>query len=64
MPELAGFGALTLVCPPGLAGRVVAACGRGERRRRLLPARLTVSFVLAPALLGPARFECPSTGVR
>ncbi|MGP4090585.1 transposase domain-containing protein, partial [Streptomyces sp. KR55] len=28
----------------------MAACGRGERRRRLLPARLVVYFVLGLAL--------------
>nr|WP_308407538.1 transposase domain-containing protein [Streptomyces olivochromogenes] len=28
--------------PPGLMDRVVAACGRGEQRRRLLPARSVV----------------------
>ncbi|WP_443062360.1 transposase domain-containing protein [Streptomyces sp. NBC_00457] len=27
---------------PGLVDRVVAACGRAEHRRRLLPARLVV----------------------
>ncbi|MFK8844213.1 transposase domain-containing protein [Streptomyces sp. Ac-502] len=32
------------------------ACGRAERRRRLLPARLTVCFVLALALFSPAPY--------
>ncbi|WP_328349425.1 MULTISPECIES: transposase domain-containing protein [unclassified Streptomyces] len=40
--ELSGLGLLTWVCRPGLVDRVVAACGRAEHRRRLLPARLVV----------------------
>lgn len=36
--------------------RVVAACGRVEQRRRLLPARLVVYFVLALALFSPASY--------
>ncbi|QDN72986.1 hypothetical protein FNV66_53010 [Streptomyces sp. S1D4-14] len=42
--------------PPGLVDRVVAACGRSEHRRRLLPARLVVYFVLALALFSPAPY--------
>ncbi|WP_405655046.1 transposase domain-containing protein [Streptomyces sp. NBC_00019] len=34
----------------------MAACGRGEQRRRLLPARLVVYFVLALALFSPAPY--------
>jgi hypothetical protein len=56
VPELAGVGVLTWVYPPGLVDRVVAACGRTEERRRLLPARLTVYFVLALALFSPAPY--------
>jgi Transposase DDE domain. len=44
------------VYPPGLVDRVVAACGRSEHRRRLLPARLVVYFVLALALFSPAPY--------
>ncbi|KUN36794.1 transposase [Streptomyces olivochromogenes] len=47
---------LTWVYPPGLVDRVVAACGRSEHRRRLLPARLVVYFVLALALFSPAPY--------
>lgn len=36
------------VYPPGLVDRVVAACGCAEQRKRLLPARLVVYFVLGP----------------
>lgn len=54
--ELSGLGLLTWVYRPGLVDRVVAACGRGEQRRRLLPARLVVYFVLALALFSPAPY--------
>src|SRR5436190_5627602 len=56
VPELAGLGVLTWVYPPDLVDRVVAACGRAEQRRRLLPARLVVYFVLALALFSPAPY--------
>lgn len=39
---------------PGLVDRVVAACGRAERR--LLPARLVVYLVLALAVFSPAPY--------
>ena len=54
--ELSGLGLLTWVYRPGLVDRVVAACGRAEHRRRLLPARLVVYFVLALALFSPAPY--------
>ncbi|WP_181647086.1 IS4 family transposase [Streptomyces sp. WAC00263] len=54
--DLSGLGLLTWVYPPGLVDRVVAACGRAERRQRLLPARLVVYFVLALALFSPAPY--------
>lgn len=54
--EVSGLGLLTWVYPPGLVDRVVAACGRVERRRRLLPARLVVYFVLGLALFSPAPY--------
>ncbi|MEV4502547.1 transposase domain-containing protein [Streptomyces klenkii] len=56
VPELSGLGLLTWVYPPGLVDRVVAACGRTEERRRLLPARLVVYFVLGLALFSPAPY--------
>ncbi|MEK8173618.1 IS4 family transposase [Streptomyces sp. M19] len=56
MSDLSGLGLLTWVYPPGLVDRVVAACGRTEQRRRLLPARLTVYFVLGLALFSPAPY--------
>lgn len=54
--DLSGLGLLTWVYPPGLVDRVVAACGRVEQRRRLLPARLVVYFVLGLALFSPAPY--------
>ena len=54
--ELSGLGLLTWVYRPGLVDRVVAACGRAEHRKRLLPARLVVYFVLALALFSPAPY--------
>ncbi|MEU3545217.1 IS4 family transposase [Streptomyces paromomycinus] len=56
VPELTGLGVLTWLYPPGLVDRVVAACGRSEQRRRLLPARLTVYFMLGLALFSPASY--------
>ncbi|MGD6747645.1 IS4 family transposase [Streptomyces sp. BH106] len=56
MSDLSGLGLLTWVYPPGLVDRVVAACGRSEQRRRLLPARLVVYFVLGLALFSPAPY--------
>src|SRR6266540_133585 len=41
------LGALTSTFPPELVDRVVAQTGRAEQRRRLLPARVVVYFVLA-----------------
>lgn len=44
------MGLLTRVCPRELVDEVVARTGRKERRVRLLPARLTVYYVLALTL--------------
>jgi hypothetical protein len=44
------FGLLTAFCSPELVDRVVAECGRQERRRRLLPARLVVYALLLMCL--------------
>ncbi|MFF4978183.1 IS4 family transposase [Streptomyces sp. NPDC001083] len=54
--DLSGLGLLTWVYPPGLVDRVVAACGRSEQRRRLLPARMVVYFVLGLALFSPGPY--------
>jgi hypothetical protein len=49
------IGVLTRTYPPALVDRVLAACGRVERRHRLLPARLVVYYVLA--LLAGVAYE-------
>ena len=51
------LGVLTATFPPGLVDQVVAASGRGERRARLLPARLVVYYVLAMTLFSSASYE-------
>jgi hypothetical protein len=51
------LGALTSSFPPELVDRVVEQTGRAEQRRRLLPARVVVYFVLALALYGQAAYE-------
>jgi hypothetical protein len=48
---------LTRVFPPDLVDRVVAEAGRGERRQRLLPARVVVYYVLALALFAECSYE-------
>jgi Insertion element 4 transposase N-terminal/Transposase DDE domain len=64
-PELAGvgirdqvaLGALTATFPPELVDEVVAATGRTEQRRRLLPARVMVYYALALALFAGVGYE-------
>src|SRR5215218_788418 len=51
------LGALTHTFPPELVDRVVEQTGRAEQRRRLLPARVVVYFVLALTLYGHAAYE-------
>jgi hypothetical protein len=51
------IGVLTRVFPPEVVDAVIAEAGRGERRRRLLPARVVVYYVLAMALFGDASYE-------
>jgi hypothetical protein len=51
------LGALTHTFPPEVVDRVVAQTGRAEQRRRLLPARVVVYFVLALALYSHAAYE-------
>jgi Insertion element 4 transposase N-terminal/Transposase DDE domain len=51
------LGALTSTFPPDLVDRVIEQTGRAEQRRRLLPARVVVYFVLALALYGHAAYE-------
>jgi Insertion element 4 transposase N-terminal/Transposase DDE domain len=51
------LGALTSTFPPELVDQVIAQTGRAEQRRRLLPARVVVYFVLALALYSHAAYE-------
>ncbi|MBV8998216.1 MAG: IS4 family transposase [Solirubrobacterales bacterium] len=51
------IGVLTRVFPPELVDGVVAQAGRGERRHRLLPARVVVYYVLALALFADCSYE-------
>jgi hypothetical protein len=51
------LGALTHTFPAELVDQVLAQTGRAEQRRRLLPARVVVYFVLALALYGQAAYE-------
>jgi Insertion element 4 transposase N-terminal/Transposase DDE domain len=57
IPDRIALGALTSTFPPELVDRVVQETGRAEQRRRLLPARVVVYFVLALALYGHAAYE-------
>ena len=47
LPDRVSVGALTRAFPPELVDRIVATTDTRELRRRLLPARLVVSLVLA-----------------
>src|SRR5437660_55438 len=49
-PREFSFGLLTAFCSPELVDRVLAECGRQERRCRLLPARLVVYALLLMCL--------------
>ena len=51
------LGVLTTVFPPDLVDEVVARHGRLERRRRLLPSRLVVYFVLGLCLFARESYE-------
>lgn len=51
------IGLLTRVFPPAVVDAAVAAAGRGEVRSRLLPARVTVYYVLAMCLFSGQGYE-------
>ncbi|MCA1699074.1 MAG: IS4 family transposase [Actinobacteria bacterium] len=51
------IGVLTRVFPPGVVDRVIAECGRTERRQRLLPARVVVYYVLGLGLYSSSSYE-------
>jgi transposase IS4-like protein len=50
LPDRIAIGVLTKTFPPELVDRVTARTGRGEQRRRLLPARMVVYYTLAMSL--------------
>jgi Insertion element 4 transposase N-terminal/Transposase DDE domain len=57
LSDRVAIGVLTRTYPPVLVDRVLAECGRVERRHRLLPARLVVYYVLALALFAGVAYE-------
>src|SRR6266540_3415726 len=50
LSDRVAIGALTATFPPELVDRVLAQTGKREQRRRLLPARMVVYYLLALAL--------------
>jgi Insertion element 4 transposase N-terminal/Transposase DDE domain len=57
LPDKIAVGVLTRLVTQELVEDVVASTGRGEQRKRLLPARVTVYFVLALALFYGDSYE-------
>lgn len=57
LPDRVSVGALTRVFPPSVVDAVLEDVGRVERRRRSLPARLVVYYVLAMALFSDSSYE-------
>lgn len=56
-PDRVAVGMVARMYPPDLVDQVVAAAGRTEQRRRLLPARIVVYSVLGLALFRDAPYE-------
>ena len=57
LSDRVAIGLLTRVFPPAVVDAAVAAAGRGEVRSRLLPARVTVYYVLAMCLFSGQGYE-------
>ncbi|CAM5659048.1 hypothetical protein SCANM63S_03545 [Streptomyces canarius] len=57
MVDQIALGVLTKAFPPELVDEAVEATGRREVRRRRLPARVVVYFVLAMCLFRSAGYE-------
>lgn len=57
LPDRIAIGVLTRSFPPELIDEVLASTGRGEQRKRLLPARVVVYFVLAMCLFRREGYE-------
>lgn len=57
VPDLISLGFLAAFCPPETIDAILQETGRLERRRRLLPSRLVVYYVLAMALYSSAGYR-------
>ena len=57
MPDRVSVGVLTRVFPPELVDAVLFETGRVQQRKRALPSRLVVYYVLALALFSDASYE-------
>lgn len=57
LSDRVAIGLLTRVFPPAVVDAAITAAGRGEVRSRLLPARLTVYYVLAMCLFSGQGYE-------
>jgi hypothetical protein len=57
LPDRIAIGVLTKAFPSELIDEVLATTGRGEQRKRLLPARVVVYFVLAMCLFSREGYE-------
>lgn len=57
LPDRIAIGVLTKAFPLELIDEVLAVTGRGEQRKRLLPARVVVYFVLAMCLFSREGYE-------
>jgi Insertion element 4 transposase N-terminal/Transposase DDE domain len=57
LPDRIAIGVLTQTFPAELVDRVLARTGRGEQRRRLLPARVVVYYTLAMCLFTRVGYE-------
>src|SRR5258708_15202370 len=57
LSDRVAIGLLSRVFPPGVIDAAVTATDRGEVRSRLLPARLTVYYVLAMCLFSGQGYE-------
>ena len=56
LSDRVAIGALTATFPPELVDRVLAQTGKREQRRRLLPARMVVYYLLALALFADVAY--------
>lgn len=57
LSDLVSVGLLTRVFPPSLVDEVIAASGRTEQRRRVLPARAVAYFAIGMALHSQGSYE-------